>query len=108
MSPEGMRPTPSTCSPPATRPASTTPCDAPAASAKVPLSQTTVTARVGIGPDDSGAFQLSVELHARLLEVDEGAAREIVEAAHRICPYSNAVRGNVDVALVVDPEPDVI
>jgi osmotically inducible protein OsmC len=75
---------------------------------KLSLGQASVTARVGIGPDDSGGFQLSVELHARLPELDTSTAEEIVEAAHRVCPYSNAVRGNVEVSLVIDPEPEVI
>jgi Ohr subfamily peroxiredoxin len=70
--------------------------------------QTSVTARVGIGPDDTGAYQLSVELHVRLPELDRETAERIAAGAHQVCPYSNAVRGNVDVQLVVDPEPNVI
>ena len=67
-----------------------------------------MTARVGIGPTDIGGYQLEVELHAQLPDLDHDTAREIVEAAHQVCPYSNAVRGNVDVVAVVDPAPDVI
>jgi lipoyl-dependent peroxiredoxin len=75
---------------------------------KVPVGQASVTARVGIGPDGSGGFQLSVELHVRLPEVDADVAEQIAADAHGICPYSNAVRGNVDVQIVVDPAPEVI
>jgi Ohr subfamily peroxiredoxin len=75
---------------------------------KVRLGQTSVTARVSIGPNDSGGFGLTVELHARLPELDADTAAELVEAAHQVCPYSNAIRGNVNVAIVVDPEPEVI
>jgi hypothetical protein len=75
---------------------------------KLRLGHTSVTARVGFGPDDAGCFRLSVELDARVPELDAGTAREIAEAADRACPYSNAVRGNVKVALVIDPEPEVI
>lgn len=70
--------------------------------------ETSVTATVGIGPDDAGAYQLSVELHVRLPELDRETAEGIAAEAHQVCPYSNAVRGNVDVQLIVDPEPTVI
>jgi osmotically inducible protein OsmC len=75
---------------------------------KLLLGDSSVTARVGIGPDDDGGFQLSVELHLRSSELDAQQARQVAEAAHQICPYSKATRGNVDVKIVVDPEPDVI
>jgi Ohr subfamily peroxiredoxin len=75
---------------------------------RLPIGQASVTARVGIGPTDIGGYQLEVELHAQLPDLDHDTAREIVEAAHQVCPYSNAVRGNVDVVAVVDPAPDVI
>jgi osmotically inducible protein OsmC len=32
-------------------------------------------------------------------------AKEVVEAAHHVCPYSNATRGNIDVAITVNGEP---
>jgi lipoyl-dependent peroxiredoxin len=67
-----------------------------------------LTARVGIGPDGSGGYGLAVELHARLPELDRDQAEQVVAKAHTVCPYSNAVRGNVEVTVVVDPAPDVI
>ena len=75
---------------------------------KLPVGQSSVTARVGIGPNDSGGFQLSIELHVRLPELDEEVAEQLAADAHRVCPFSNAVRGNVDVLIVVDPAPEVI
>ena len=75
---------------------------------KLRVGQTSVTARVGIGPDGSGGFGLAVELHVRLPELEADEAGEVVAAAHRVCPYSNAVRGNVDVQVFVDPAPEVI
>jgi Ohr subfamily peroxiredoxin len=75
---------------------------------KMPVGQASVTGKVGIGPDDSGGFQLSVELHVRLPELDADVAEQVAADAHRVCPYSNAVRGNVDVRIVVDPAPEVI
>jgi Ohr subfamily peroxiredoxin len=75
---------------------------------KLQVGQSSVTARVGIGPNDSGGFQLSIELHVRLPELDEEVAEQLAADAHRVCPFSNAVRGNVDVLIVVDPAPEVI
>jgi osmotically inducible protein OsmC len=76
--------------------------------AKVALGQASVTARVGIGPNETRGFQLAVELHVRVPDVDDDVAQQLVAAAHQVCPYSNAVRGNVDVQIVVDPAPEVI
>jgi Ohr subfamily peroxiredoxin len=75
---------------------------------KVALGQEAVTAKVGTGPDGSGGYALTVELHIRLPELDTDVAQQLADAAHRVCPFSNAVRGNVDVTIVVDPAPDVI
>ena len=58
-----------------------------------------VTAEVGIGPDGAGGFALEVTLRVELGGVDHAAAEQLVEAAHRVCPYSNATRGNVPVTL---------
>jgi osmotically inducible protein OsmC len=75
---------------------------------KLPANGASVTARVGIGPDGSGGYGLTVELRARLPELELGQAEQVVSKAHTVCPYSNAIRGNVEVTVVVDPAPDVI
>ena len=75
---------------------------------KVPVGQSSVTARVGTGPDGSGGCALSAELHVRLPDLDEEVAEQLAADAHRVCPFSNALRGNVDVTIVVDPAPEVI
>ena len=75
---------------------------------KVRVGESSVTARVGIGSIGPGAFGLTVELHVRLPDLETDEAERIVKLAHQACPYSNAVRGNVDVQLSVDPAPDVI
>ena len=62
---------------------------------------TEVTARVGIGPRPEGGFGLTIALSVSMPGVDNVAARALVQAAHAVCPYSNAVRGNIDVALTV-------
>ena len=69
-------------------------------SVKVPP-DTSVTAEVGIGPRSEGGFGLTVALTISLPGVDSIAAKELVEKAHQVCPYSNATRGNIDVLLTV-------
>jgi lipoyl-dependent peroxiredoxin len=67
-----------------------------------------VTARVGIGVVEGGRFALSVELVVSLPEVeDDEQARALLDAAHQVCPYSNATRGNIDVQVTLVPPPDV-
>jgi Ohr subfamily peroxiredoxin len=70
-----------------------------ARSQKVAITDSAVTAEVGIGPNDAGGFALEVALHVELGGVDQAAADALVEAAHQVCPYSNATRGNVPVTL---------
>ena len=72
-----------------------------AAQEKVDVSESAVTAKVGIGADDNGGFGLQVELEAELPDVEQGVAEALVAKAHEVCPYSNATRGNIDVTLTV-------
>ena len=69
--------------------------------AKVDVSESAVTVRVGIGAHESGGFGLSVDIEAELPGVPRERAIELVEAAHQVCPYSNATRGNIEVTLTV-------
>jgi osmotically inducible protein OsmC len=57
-----------------------------------------ITADVGIGPIPAG-FGIQVALNISLPGMDRAAADKLVAAAHQVCPYSNATRGNIDVAL---------
>ncbi|NIZ12143.1 organic hydroperoxide resistance protein [Phaeobacter sp. HF9A] len=52
---------------------------------------------VGIGPRDAGGFGLTVSMTVTLPGVDQEAAQRLTEAAHKICPYSNAINGNVSI-----------
>jgi len=63
------------------------------------FSDSAVTAEVGIGPNDTGGFGLSVTLRVELGGIDQAGAEQLVEAAHQVCPYSNATRGNIAVVL---------
>lgn len=61
-----------------------------------------VTANVALGPRRTGGFGLQVELQIRLEGLSKAEAEEIVTKVHAsVCPYSNAIRGNVEVALTV-------
>ena len=62
--------------------------------------ETTITADVGIGPIPTG-FSIKVDLTVSIPGMDAAAAQKLVEAAHVVCPYSNATRGNIDVTLKV-------
>lgn len=68
---------------------------------KVSTGVTAVTAKVGIGQNDNGGFALAVELAINIPEVTLEVANELAEAAHQVCPYSNATRGNIEVSLTV-------
>ncbi len=59
---------------------------------------TSITADVGIGPIPTG-FGIRVTLNISVPGVDKAVAQEVVDAAHIVCPYSNATRGNIDVTL---------
>ena len=61
----------------------------------------TVTAEVGIGPYGLGGFGLAAELRVSLPGMEPAAAQALVAKAHEVCPYSNATRGNIDVAVSV-------
>ncbi|TDD93202.1 organic hydroperoxide resistance protein [Saccharopolyspora karakumensis] len=62
---------------------------------KVDIDGSSVTAEVGIGPNGDGGFGLNVSLHVELPGVPEEQAQQLAEAADAVCPYSNAVRGNI-------------
>jgi Ohr subfamily peroxiredoxin len=69
--------------------------------AKADLSDSRVTAKVGLGKTGDGGFGLTVELAVLLPNVDAATAKTLVEKAHEVCPYSNATRGNIEVSLTV-------
>lgn len=63
-------------------------------------SDTSITGQVGIG-QIPGGFGLEVQLNVSLPGLDQAVAEQLAEAAHQVCPYSNATRGNIDVRLKV-------
>jgi Ohr subfamily peroxiredoxin len=67
---------------------------------KVNLGSVKITANVSIGKDEGG-FGLSVELVGHLPDLDRSQAEALMAAAHQVCPYSKATRGNIAVTLTV-------
>jgi Ohr subfamily peroxiredoxin len=67
--------------------------------AKITVTDTAVTVDIGIGRNDKGGFGLKAAIEAEINGVDEEVARQLLERAHQLCPYSNATRGNIDVQL---------
>lgn len=68
---------------------------------KVDLGEYTMTGRVSIGKLDSQAYGLAVELVGAFPSLPKEQAEALMHEAHKVCPYSNATRGNVEVTLSV-------
>ena len=71
---------------------------------KISVADSAIGASVSIGPLDGGGYTLAVQLEASLPGVERAVAQELVEAAHQVCPYSNATRGNIEVTVAVVEE----
>lgn len=66
---------------------------------RVRVGETRVTVAVSLGKDEQGHFRLGARIEATVPGVDASQAEELVAAAHEVCPYSRATRGNIDVEL---------
>ena len=70
------------------------------------LGELAIDSKVMLLPTEERGFKLAVELDVSLPALEDAAkAIELVRAAHRVCPYSNATRGNIDVALTANGQP---
>lgn len=72
-----------------------------AGQAKAELGDSSVGAKVGIGPIDGGGFGLTVALEVVVPDLPHDQAQALADRAHEVCPYSNATRGNIDVTVSV-------
>jgi len=68
----------------------------------IPVTESTVRALVSLIEDAQGSRSLAVELHARLPGIHRGQAQALMEEAHKMCPYSKAVRGETIVMTLLD------
>jgi osmotically inducible protein OsmC len=63
-----------------------------------------VVADVALVSNGKGGFSLTVLLDVEIIGVDQETAESIVAQAHDVCPYSNAVKGNIDVQLKISAQ----
>lgn len=75
-----------------------------ARSRKIKIEDSSVGGRVHLHRDGDSGFKLSVELEVVIPEMDHAQAQELADAAHQVCPYSNATRGNIDVTVSVSDD----
>jgi lipoyl-dependent peroxiredoxin len=73
--------------------------------AKAETGDAVIESKVSLHPNESRGFDLSVQLDVTLPSVDAEQAVELVKAAHQVCPYSNATRGNIPVTLTANGQP---
>ena len=70
---------------------------------RIEVGELSIDSRVSLLPNGERGFMLAVALDVTLPQVqDPEHAAQIVAAAHRVCPYSNATRGNIDVTLTAN------
>ncbi|HEX6618223.1 MAG TPA: organic hydroperoxide resistance protein [Solirubrobacteraceae bacterium] len=73
---------------------------------KLDAGDAVIESKVSLLPNDSRGFELAVELDVTLPSIADAAqAVEVVKAAHQVCPYSNATRGNIPVTLTANGQP---
>lgn len=72
-----------------------------ATSERVKDNDIVVVAEVGVLPDSMGGFTLTVALDVTITGLDQVTAEDAVAKAHAVCPYSNAVKGNINVGITV-------
>jgi Ohr subfamily peroxiredoxin len=68
---------------------------------KLDPGQISIINKVGIGPNETGGFEVAVDMDITVPNLDQAAAEKLVAEGHQVCPYSNATRGNIPVNLTV-------
>jgi Ohr subfamily peroxiredoxin len=66
---------------------------------KVEVGEVEIDSKVKLRTGEDRSFTIAAELHVTLSSVEGDGAADLVRAAHRVCPYSNATRGNIEVVL---------
>jgi Ohr subfamily peroxiredoxin len=69
---------------------------------KLEVGDVAIDSKVSLHPGPERTFVLSVQLDVTLPSVEGDAAADLVREAHKVCPYSNATRGNIDVMLTAN------
>lgn len=69
------------------------------------VGEVVIDSAVSLRSSGDGGYVLAVELNVGALAgVDRATASELIREAHRVCPYSNATRGNIEVSLLLEGE----
>lgn len=68
---------------------------------KIDIGESAVSVTAGLAPGDGGGFDLSVRIEGQLPGVDPATGQELLDAAHAVCPYSRATRGNIPAEVVL-------
>ena len=71
---------------------------------KIAVNGSSVGSQVHIYPNDEGGFVLGVDLEVILPELEHDQAQALADAAHKVCPYANATRGNIVVNITVSDD----
>jgi Ohr subfamily peroxiredoxin len=66
---------------------------------KIKLESSSITVTVDLQSYEDGHFNVGVVMDLDLQGVENAVAQQLIEAAHRVCPYSNATRGNIDLTI---------
>ena len=62
-----------------------------------------VTCETSVGPREGGGFGIAVKMHVKVPTLDKAEAEELVKETHeKVCPYSHATRGNIDMEVMVE------
>ncbi len=72
---------------------------------KLEVGDVEIDSKVRLRTGEDRSFTIAAELHVALPSVGDDDAAELVRAAHRVCPYSNATRGNIEVVLSANGAP---
>ncbi|QMT61131.1 organic hydroperoxide resistance protein [Legionella sp. PC997] len=70
----------------------------------IPLQDVSILSQVSLYPTPEKGYKLGVEMHTHITGLNQKEAEKLVTEAHTICPYSNAIRGNVDVNFKISTE----
>ena len=71
---------------------------------KITVTDSSVGSRVDILPNGDGGYILAVHLEVIIPDLDHDQAQALADAAHQVCPYSNATRGNITVTITVSDD----
>lgn len=69
---------------------------------RLEVGDVSINSSVSLVTTDERGYTIGAELDVTLPQLDEDAAERVVRAAHKVCPYSNATRGNIDVRLIAN------